>query len=360
MLIRFLRLSLSSIVFLTISTYSAYAQNGETSHPDVTVRTSAANNRTRLDIRVKGGKRYVMLVKRDPYVLFSDDAERVKVVGYIKDTAVILLDTYQSKPNGTSNCQAGEEQFLRIISIKGSQPVETFKMKTSSCYENIEMNTDGEQDGGIEWLPELSTLRIHPLGSGGNDIIHTIRIDSEGRPVEENVVWKTYSDHPDVTVRTRALNNRTQMDIQIKGGNRYMITVKRGRGVFFSDDTKRVKVVGYLKDTAVILLDTYPSVYAGTGKYCSADAEEQFLRVISIKGKQPVETFVHQTRSCEKVEPDMEYGVEGVEWIPETSTVRMRLRDVYLPDKEGPGPFKLHTIRVDSRGRGVEESSDHR
>lgn len=184
-----LRRFLINIIFFVCLVYPGQAQDTKTPHPDVTVRTRAANSKTRLDIRIKGGKRYVILAKRDSNVLSSDDAQRVKVVGYIKDTAVILQDTYRSKPNGTYYCQAGEEQFLRIISVKGARPVETLRLKTNSCYDSVELDME-EGDEGIEWIPESSTMRVHLIGVGvpGRSEpgrLRTIRIDSEGRPIEQ-------------------------------------------------------------------------------------------------------------------------------------------------------------------------------
>jgi len=141
---------------------------------------SIKNSKTRFDIRDQTGKSYLIWVKRDATVSPKAQPTGVNVVGEIKGGAIILVDTYPSIPGGMSYCQAGEEQFLRVISISKKTAKETFCVKITSCRDNIELASPG-----IEWLPESSTLRIHwLLGPTVKGIPEnrSIRIGADGKP----------------------------------------------------------------------------------------------------------------------------------------------------------------------------------
>ena len=143
-----------------------------------TIRYSTVNAKTRLEIRTPAGTRTSLSVRRDATVA-AQAAPNVKVVGELDGSAIILLDTYPSIPGGMSYCQAGEEQFLRIISLAKHPPVETYRIKTGSCRENIEL-----QSPGIEWQPESSTLRINWLQGpkGGHPEVRVFHIGTDGTP----------------------------------------------------------------------------------------------------------------------------------------------------------------------------------
>jgi hypothetical protein len=119
---------------------------------------SASQGKTKLDIRTMDGKRYVLRVERDATVSPGISPSQLTVLGEIKDTAIIFIDTYPSKHGGMSYCQAGEERFLRIVSIAQKPAVETYRIKLASCLENIELSSPG-----IDWHPESSKLDIHWL-----------------------------------------------------------------------------------------------------------------------------------------------------------------------------------------------------
>lgn len=143
-----------------------------------TVRYSTVNAKTRLEIRTPAGRRASLSVQRDATVA-AQASPTVKVIGEIDGSAIILLDTYPSIPGGMSYCQAGEEQFLRIISLAKHPPAETLRVKTGSCRENIEL-----QSPGIEWQPESSTLRITWLQGpkGGHPEVRVLHIGTDGTP----------------------------------------------------------------------------------------------------------------------------------------------------------------------------------
>jgi len=125
-----------------------------------TVGYSVFRGRTRLEIRTATGVRHVLSVERDSTVSPKAAPIRLTIVGEIKETAIILIDAYTSLPGGMSHCQAGEVQFLRILSLAGNPTTETFRVKLESCRENIELASPG-----IDWNAGSSTLRIRWLQS---------------------------------------------------------------------------------------------------------------------------------------------------------------------------------------------------
>ncbi len=66
--------------------------------------------------------RYALSVARDSTVSPKAKPTGIKVVGEIKGSVIILIDTYPSLPGGMSYCQAGEERFLRIFQYRESRP----------------------------------------------------------------------------------------------------------------------------------------------------------------------------------------------------------------------------------------------
>jgi hypothetical protein len=56
-----------------------------------------------------------------------------------------------------SRCQAGEEQFLRVLGL-GARPRQTFVLPLSGCVANLDL-----ADPGVTWNAESSTLRVHWL-----------------------------------------------------------------------------------------------------------------------------------------------------------------------------------------------------
>jgi hypothetical protein len=122
------------------------------------IQASVENGETRLDIHAGSGKTYVVHVKRDDTVAPESEPTSVNVIGEIKNTSIVLTDTYPSIPGGMSYCQAGEEQFLRVISIAKEPATESLQVKAGSCRGNIELASPG-----IEWAPESSSIRVHWL-----------------------------------------------------------------------------------------------------------------------------------------------------------------------------------------------------
>ena len=132
-----------------------------------------------LEFKLSSGNRYVVPAERDGTVLKNSKPEEIKIVGEVKHAAVVLIDTYPSIPRGMSNCQAGEESFLRVVSLVKKTPVETFRTKLESCRDNIELDSPG-----LAWSAESATLVIHwlqgPTSPGGPET-RTLVIDAAGK-----------------------------------------------------------------------------------------------------------------------------------------------------------------------------------
>lgn len=148
-------------------------------HAERTVAAQATKSSQTLNFKLPTGKHYNVKVKIDDTVSKNETPDKIKIVGIIKNAAVILIDTYASVPGGMSYCQAGTESFLRVISIKGAIPTETFHTKLSSCLDNIELDSPG-----VNWNPKASTLNIHWLqgpNPSGKGETRTLHINNQGK-----------------------------------------------------------------------------------------------------------------------------------------------------------------------------------
>jgi hypothetical protein len=140
-------------------------------------RTSAKAGSTKLDIRLRDGTALSVPVAIDATVSANPTPKNVKIIGEIKRTAIVALVTYPSRPGGTSLCQAGEEQFLRVLTLK--PPRETAYIKLASCRDNLELASQG-----LEWSAESQVLKIDWLmgpAKSGKPETRTIQIDANGR-----------------------------------------------------------------------------------------------------------------------------------------------------------------------------------
>ncbi|MEI7868865.1 MAG: hypothetical protein WCI11_13315 [Candidatus Methylumidiphilus sp.] len=144
------------------------------------VSYAAAGAKTRFEIHAHAGRPYVLTVGRDATVPTLAAPTKVEVLGSVKGVAFILADTYASRPGGLSYCQAGEERFLRVISIIRRPARETLRIKLESCRETIELATPG-----MAWEPERASLQLNWLQgpqAGGGPQTRTIKINAEGKP----------------------------------------------------------------------------------------------------------------------------------------------------------------------------------
>ena len=166
---------------LALAALCAAAPPGKVALPSGgSVSYSSAGSQTRLEIRAKGGRKYEVRVERDATVAPDTSPDQVQVVAEIAGKTLILTDGYPSIPLGMQYCQAGEEQFLRVITLAGGRASETLHLKLASCRDNLEL-----ADPGFEWNREADSLRIHWLAGPekkGASEERTIHIGSSGKP----------------------------------------------------------------------------------------------------------------------------------------------------------------------------------
>lgn len=120
-----------------------------------------------------------------------------------------------------------------------------------------------------------------------------------------------------ITVRATTQNATTRFDLETEGGVRSTVIAARDTTVA-PDAQPKVDVVGELEETAVVVVDTYPSVPGGLSM-CQA-GEERFLRVLAVTGGKAQETFSVKVASCRE---NLELTAPAVEWLPGSSTVRI-------------------------------------
>jgi hypothetical protein len=136
------------------------------------------NGQTELDLQT-GRLRRPLTLKRDDTVAPDASPLRVNVVADLPGRALILTDAYPSLSGGLSYCQAGEEQFLRVISIVNGGAAQTFVTKIASCRGNLELS-----DQALQWDPSTSTLQIHWLsGPSGAAEDQTVSVANNGAAV---------------------------------------------------------------------------------------------------------------------------------------------------------------------------------
>lgn len=146
------------------------------------VTYSTAGSNTRFEIRTKAGQHYEVSVQRDSMVSPKAQPSKVQMLGEIPGKALILTDAYPSVALGMSLCQAGEEQFLRVITLAGGSARQTLHLKLASCRDNIEL-----ADSGLEWNPKSATLQLHWLegpDTKGKSEERSIHIGPDGQPAE--------------------------------------------------------------------------------------------------------------------------------------------------------------------------------
>ncbi len=121
----------------------AAAQQSITLASGGTITASNSSARTVFKFRGPGSAKASVTVKRDGTVAAEAGPPNLKLIAEIAGSAILLTDTYPSRPGGLSYCQAGEEQFLRVFTISDKRPVETYQVKLASCWDNLELASPG-------------------------------------------------------------------------------------------------------------------------------------------------------------------------------------------------------------------------
>lgn len=113
-------------------------------------------SKTTLSITTTEGKHYKIDLSRDSNVAKNAAPRALSLIGQLDASVLILTDSYPSIAGGLEYCEAGEEKFLRVISLARKEAVQTYHTKLESCRQNITL-----ADPGVEWDADQQTLAIH-------------------------------------------------------------------------------------------------------------------------------------------------------------------------------------------------------
>jgi hypothetical protein len=171
-----MRIAYSVSVLLLIGACTSAPGQGAASGPRVSVTGRNENGRTRLELHRGAADAGTVLVDRDDTVDADADPNAVDVIADLPGVAVAIADQYPSAPGALSFCQAGDERFLRVVSLAGTKPAQTLSVKVASCRDNLELS-----EPAIEWVADGSLLRIHWLtGPNGAPEMRAFHIGADG------------------------------------------------------------------------------------------------------------------------------------------------------------------------------------
>jgi hypothetical protein len=159
----------------------AAAQQSITLASGKTITASVTSTQTILHLPGTHSRRPRVVLEHDATIAKGVPPSTLKLIAEVPGSAILLTDTYPSLPGGLSYCQAGEEQFLRVITTSGRRPIETYHIKLASCRDNIEL-----AQPGLTWSPTTKTLDIHWLTRSSQPATVTLTIDSNGKPSVAN------------------------------------------------------------------------------------------------------------------------------------------------------------------------------
>ena len=125
-------------------------------------------------------------------------------------------------------------------------------------------------------------------------------------------------------------------------GGSSRLSVQRDATVAKDSNPTSVKLVAQVSDSAIVLIDSYPSIPRGMS-YCQA-GEERFLRVLAISGKRPSETFHLKLESCRK---NIELASPGLKWSPDTSILSIR----WLSAPGQNGKAEDRRLKISAKGK---------
>ncbi len=75
------------------------------------------------------------------------------------ETWAWITESYPSKPQGMSRCQAGKEVYLRLLEKAGKKFQQKAQRKIESCLDDIEL-----AENGLRWDGEAKRLTLQILG----------------------------------------------------------------------------------------------------------------------------------------------------------------------------------------------------
>jgi hypothetical protein len=125
-----------------------------------TLRYSTQRNRTLVEIRPAKptGEKTQILLSRDETVVPASRILAFELLAEKPTGVYVVTDRYASRPGPMSYCQAGQEQFVRVLALahglKGGLH-ETFSLKVESCRSNLELGP-----AGLSWDDASSALTV--------------------------------------------------------------------------------------------------------------------------------------------------------------------------------------------------------
>jgi hypothetical protein len=121
-----------------------------------TLLFSTVRNRTRVELRPakKSAAKTQVLLSRDETVAPASPVQAFELLAEKPSGVYVVTDRYTSRPGPMSYCQAGQEQFVRVLArSRGLR--ETFSLKVLSCRSNLELGP-----AGLSWDNASSTLTV--------------------------------------------------------------------------------------------------------------------------------------------------------------------------------------------------------
>ncbi len=99
-------------------------------------------------------------------------ARHLTMLSLPAEKQMLLLDSYASKPQSMSRCQAGAEVYARLLDFTGAKAAQLWQLKVASCLDNLEL-----ADGGVSWAKDTQTLTVNWLsGPGGTSGVQTFAL----------------------------------------------------------------------------------------------------------------------------------------------------------------------------------------
>lgn len=89
-----------------------------------------------IDIPVPGSRALRVPVAIDPALIAPGGRHQVTPMGGARGRYLLVIDSYASRPQGLSRCQAGQESWARLIDLRTKR--EIYHRLVESCLTNVE------------------------------------------------------------------------------------------------------------------------------------------------------------------------------------------------------------------------------
>ncbi len=89
-----------------------------------------------IDIPVPGSRALRVPVAIDPALIAPGGRHQVTPMGGARGRYLLVIDSYASRPQGLSRCQAGQESWVRLIDLRTRR--EIYHRLVESCLTNVE------------------------------------------------------------------------------------------------------------------------------------------------------------------------------------------------------------------------------